>query len=250
VKKPGVVFNSGMLSVEPASYRDVYGEDYRGGTEQELDARFLSLANTPEADQQEMREILLHFEKQAGVDFCSQEFTPAAFMYGMESDAYLYHVTTADRVDSIYDLGAISPDNSGQFEGAGPRANSNGRVFFTEKGGVRFWCDRIGEQLIHQGRVSEGEDEDDCLRVLSVRRDMIQKPQPDSALEITGAGRDWFTCHSVPIGGDVPLVTFDAQGRIVPPSKRFLPLLIEADVAALSGRGGSVSVSQGVSYER
>lgn len=64
--------------------------------------------------------------------------------YEDEADDYLYHVTTTTTADSILKDGLQAGFKS-NFDGHDEY--SKGRVFFTERGGVDYWADRLGEQF-------------------------------------------------------------------------------------------------------
>ena len=68
------------------------------------------------------------------------------FLYNQPNDEFLYHVTSADSIDSILTSG-LTGNNPPMFEsGIYPR-HSRGRVFLTERYGLSFWDDRVEQQL-------------------------------------------------------------------------------------------------------
>lgn len=70
---------------------------------------------------------------------------------------YLYHATFLKNLEGIIDHG-ILPGGASQY-GGGYTAHSQGRVFFTEFGGLHFWMSRL-ENIAHAESDFRGGDDD------------------------------------------------------------------------------------------
>jgi hypothetical protein len=96
---------------------------------------------------------------------------PESIGYGDDPDAYLYHVTTVPNAQAILQHG-FRANQRRMFSNYGH--NSRGRVFFTERGGARFWVDRVEEHLVHDY------DDPPEVTVLRVPRDSLGELHPDA----------------------------------------------------------------------
>jgi hypothetical protein len=63
------------------------------------------------------------------------------------SDEWLYHVTSAANADAILTEGFAPDDCERTITGGVDEAQSVGRSFFTDRGGVAYWAERIGTAL-------------------------------------------------------------------------------------------------------
>ena len=80
--------------------------------------------------------------------------------YENDADDYLYHVTTTTTADSILGDGLQAGFKS-NFDGHDEY--SQGRVFFTERGGIDYWMERLGEQFDNETVVVLRVEVDDLL---------------------------------------------------------------------------------------
>jgi hypothetical protein len=97
-----------------------------------------------------------------------QEFTSLD-----EDDAYLYHVTSAPAASGVREQGLV-PNAGGMFGGF--YANySAGKVFLTERSGVSYWQEKVGQQL------EAAMDNPPAVTVLRIPKDKIKATlQPDT----------------------------------------------------------------------
>lgn len=123
------------------------------------------------------------------------------FEYRYEGDEYLYHVTTADRINKIIRSGSLVPGSPSTFKAGGPSSNSKGKTFLTERGGVKFWADRIAEQIEANVDLDEDQNADDLVRVIRVPKTQLNNLQEDTFAD-TVKGRDWYSTDSISLSED------------------------------------------------
>lgn len=110
-----------------------------------------------------------------------------------DEDEFLYHVTTATNARRILASG-LQPGRRGTFAGLALRAYSEGRVFLTEIGGVRFWLDRLEEHLAAAGRWTPTA----RLVVLRVPKASISVDlEPDQRGTLDARARSWMSSHAI-----------------------------------------------------
>jgi hypothetical protein len=118
-----------------------------------------------------------------------------SFGYHDEDDGFYYHVTSVENAHSIISSGKFIPGgSSGMFSAGAPRTNSKGKVFFTNRSGVRIWIDRISEQLEHSIDLDEDDKAEDFVAVVRIPKNVALDAEPDKMGETPG---DVFVGRSV-----------------------------------------------------
>lgn len=93
------------------------------------------------------------------------------FREGLNTDEFLYHVTTEDRLQSIQEQG-LTPDAEPAF--TNQRVNAAGKVFLTEREGIAFWIERV------EAHAQANFDDPPAVKVVRVPRDSVQGLQEDT----------------------------------------------------------------------
>jgi hypothetical protein len=104
-------------------------------------------------------------------------------------DDYLYHVTTAPASRGILSDG-LKPSKSQAF-GDSYAGHSSGRVFLTDRNGVRFWQDRIEQNLELQ------HDKPPKVVVMRIPRGGVQGLQDDAAGTADARAKAYFVTGEV-----------------------------------------------------
>lgn len=105
-------------------------------------------------------------------------------------DDYLYHVTTKARLPLIRKNG-LSPNAVKQFSNYSDY--SSGKVFFAEKGGVKFWKQRVEEHEDHNS------DRPSPVVVLKVKRSVLEdKLQNDGRGSEDSRWPSYYVTEKVP----------------------------------------------------
>lgn len=105
----------------------------------------------------------------------------------VQSDDYVYHVTTADRAAAILKNGFL-PDQTPSMDSGFYRDYSKGKVFYSDRGGVGFWKERIEQHLQAQ---TDGEPPN--MVVLRVPKKNIANLQKDALGEKDSLAGSYFS---------------------------------------------------------
>ena len=137
--KPTIdLFDAGGSRIETshiASTTDEALENYRLRPERQAAAQASAPAQTYAIPEAKAKDQGSNWRRVRGQEFTSTD----------ESDEYLYHITSEPSAKGVRSDG-LTPNSGGMFGGF--YANySAGKVFVTERGGVSYWMDKVGQQL-------------------------------------------------------------------------------------------------------
>lgn len=176
--------------------------------------------------------------EQASAPRLSVERVQPTSQFGEADDGYLYHVTTADNAERIQREG-FRPDAApliGQLSGP-YGSHSRGRVFFTERPGLRFWQGRVADHLHSQ---MDAPPEIGVVRVPRAEVEGVLRPDEIGTSDANASGglRAYYVDHA-----DLQRGATERSARQPTPAPSKAPLFVDAAVRGVSGRvypaGGS-----------
>ena len=147
-------------------------------------------------------------------------------------DAYLYHVTSTDRVKQILTRG-LTPKAKATVQGGAYQSYSRGKTFFTERSGVDYWKDRIEQHLFH------AHDNPPEVAVLRVPRALVRDLQVDELGAKDSQHPAYYTERPVPATQDARLIAFHGT-RVMPEFTEF-----SCDGPPVDEEGENVSTGSG-----
>jgi hypothetical protein len=203
----------------PASFVTVMPETAKFSlADTSRDAEYLAAVEA--GDMEKVQEFV---DKAAGRFASMEEIDPREFQYSDEDDPFFYHVTDKERLEQIvYEGEGLRPGSQGQFAGAAAQANSRGKVFFTERSGVKVWMGEVERQLESSRDYDEDASVEDDLAVIRIPKHLVQGKQDDDPRNSpVRVGRDFFTTQPIPAFPEA--VVRDDEGNVIPPSQRFQP---------------------------
>lgn len=174
-----------------------------------------------------------------------EDVSPDAFSHRDADDAFLYHVTSSDRVKKIL-KGGLTPGAKATIQGGAYQAYSRGKTFLTERSGVDFWKDRIEQHLAH------AHDDPPDVAVIRVPRALVHNLQPDDLGTNDSHHQAYFTESPVPASLRDHVIAFHGT-RVMPEFTSFScdgPPSDDDGEAISSGSGPDVTAFMGAHFAK
>lgn len=168
-----------------------------------------------------------------------------AFSHLSSDDDFLYHVTSAARVEEILGNG-LTPNAPFTIQGGAYQNYSRGKLFLTERSGVDYWKHRIEQHLFH------AHDDPPEVAVIRVPRALVGRLQPDELGTRDSDRLAYYTESPIPPNLDEHIVAFHGT-RVMPEFTQFScdgPPIDDDGEALSSGSGPDVTAYMGAHFAK